>query len=49
MQSTITDAGSKSVLTMRFSAEPLIGRQPLDTIIDHIRNHVDLLVSQLTK
>lgn len=49
MESTIKDVGGKSILSMRFTTDPLVGRKPLDDIIDHIRHHVDSLVSQHIK
>ena len=44
MIAAITPMGNQSQLKLTFQADPLISRQPLDEIIDHINKQVDTLV-----
>jgi hypothetical protein len=49
MHVTLMPQGNQTVVTYRFTADPLISRRPLDQIIDHIQDHTDYLVKQHTK
>jgi hypothetical protein len=49
LKTTIMPMGNTCLLTMKFKTDPLIGRKPLDPIIDHICDYVDQLVKQHIK
>jgi hypothetical protein len=49
MHATLMPQGNQTLVSYKFTTDPLLSRRPLDEIIDHIQNHTEYLVKQHTK